>query len=86
MTTPRAWRESKRLTREGLARLVGFGPSSIYQFETHPNSSREGYTRYRLCCAALEAGLLLWDFSGAALGIDVLKEDPILPGDDGEVG
>lgn len=57
-----AWRKRNRYTKKLLSQLTGFSVSSIDEFEAgqrhggNPVDAR-ALQRYRLCCAAVGAGL-----------------------------
>lgn len=58
----KAWRTRLKLSKPALSEKTGFSKSSIDAFEA--GSRRDGkpidenaFRRYRLCCAAIDAGL-----------------------------
>lgn len=58
----KAWRERLKLTRPMLSTLTGFSMTSIQSFETGRRRDgkpieEQALRRYRLCCAAVDAGL-----------------------------
>jgi hypothetical protein len=58
----KAWRDRLKLTRPMLSTLTGFSPSSITSFEAGfrrdgKSIDEQAFRRYRLCCAAVDAGL-----------------------------
>ena len=84
----REWRVRSGLTKRELSALTGFSLSSIDQFESGSTRDREvpvepsGFKRYRLCCAAIAAGLagFNWGTTEAEITAEMIDagEDAIL--------
>jgi DNA-binding XRE family transcriptional regulator len=58
----KAWRKAHKICRPKLAQLIGYSVSSIVGMETGINPKGQpidpqSFTRYRMACAALAAGL-----------------------------
>jgi DNA-binding XRE family transcriptional regulator len=62
----RAWRESMNLSRRELAELTGWSEQTIVRLEggRGPEQIPDEplWTQYRLCCAALAAGIVSFDW------------------------
>ena len=55
----RLWRERLGLSRGKLASLTGFSVAQVARFE-RGEGSREGWQKYRMSCAAVDAGWTTW--------------------------
>lgn len=66
----RHWRERLGLSRASLASLTGYSVASIARYElgggATPTTSEAEWRKYRMACAAVDAGWTTWEWADAA--------------------